>query len=242
MFSMRTPLFVTLSLAFAIPVEASENRLLYDLGHGQTSVITQMEGLGKTLGFDIHPAQGPLTEVTLRGARLVYLRTPTRPYLDEEKKAIFDFVRGGGSLLVVLDEEQRTGLAATGINDILEPLGLEITADTEYLHNTGAIAKAGVINSADRELPYSGGRAVRGGTAFAWQLDRDGKAAQPFASYLQLGPARVIVMAEAMSSAFLGKADGVRLTGVPRDPRNTVYWGKDSETFMEEVLAWLLAR
>jgi hypothetical protein len=239
---MKPLLFITLSLAVALPIAAGENRLVYDLGHGQTSVITQMEGLGKTLKFETHSVQEPLTEVALRGARLVYLRTPTKPYLDEEKKAIVDFVRGGGSLLVVLDEEQRTGLAATGINDILEPLGLEITADTEYLHNAGAIAKAGVINSADRELPYSGGRAVQGGTAFAWQLDRDGKAAQPFASYLQLGPARVIVMAEAMSSAFMGKADGVRLSGVPRDPKNTVYWGKDSATFMEEVFTWLLER
>jgi hypothetical protein len=52
----------------------------------------------------------------------------------------------------------------------------------------------------------------------------------------------VIVMGDGMASAFLGKAEGVRLTGVPRDPRNTVYWGKDSEKFMEEALAWLLER
>jgi hypothetical protein len=35
---------------------------------------------------------------------------------------------------------------------------------------------------------------------------------------------------------------GERLSGVPRDARNTVYWGKDSELFMDEVTAWLVAR
>ena len=49
-------------------------------------------------------------------------------------------------------------------------------------------------------------------------------------------------MAEAMASAFMGSAEGVRLSGVPRDPQNTVYWGKDSAPFMQEVMAWLLSR
>lgn len=238
---MKALLFATLSLAIA-SVAAGENRLVYDLAHGLSSVTTQMNGLGKKLGFEIQAVREPLTSGALRGAQLLYLRTPTQPYQDEEKKAVIEFVRNGGSLLVVLDEERNTALAASGINDILKPLEIEFTADTEYLHNTGAIAKAGLINSTDRELPFSGGRAVQGGTAFAWQLDREGKPAQAYASYTRVGPARVVVMSDAMASAFLGKADGVRLSGVPRDPRNTVYWGKDSEMFMDEVLAWLLER
>ena len=221
---------------------AAAHRLVYDLGHGQTSVITQMRELGTRLGFEIAPAEGPLTLETLRGARLLYLRSPTKPYADGEKKAVIEFVRAGGSLLLVFDEERRTPLAATGVNEIIGPLGLELTDDTGYLHNAGALATAGAINRADRELPYSGGRAVKGGTAFAWQLDRDGNRAQPFASHAALGSARVVVMADAMASAFMGKPEGVRLTGVPRDPQNTVYWGKDSAAFMEEVLAWLLER
>jgi hypothetical protein len=239
---MKIPLLLALSFGFVVPAGAAAHRVVYDLGHGQTSVITQMPEIGTKLGFDVDPASGPLTTETLRGARLLYLRSPTKPYADDEKKAVIEFVRGGGSLLVVFDEERRTPLAATGINDILSPLGLSLTEDTEYLHNAGALAKAGAVNRADRELPYSGGRAVKGGTAFAWQLDRDGKPGQPFASHARLDSARVIVMADAMASAFMGKADGVRLTGVPRDPQNTVYWGKDSAVFMEEVLAWLLAR
>jgi len=239
---MKTPLSFLLLLAFGLPAASATPRVVYDLGHGQTSVSTQIPELGGKLGFQVEPAPGPLTAEVLRGAHLLCLRAPTKPYADNEKKAIIDFVRGGGSLLVVMDEERRTSLDATGINDVIGPLGFELSADSEYLHNTGALAKAGPINRADREVPYSGGRAVAGGTAFAWQLDRDGKTAQPFASFAQLGSARVIVMAEAMASAFMGKPEGVRLSGVPRDPQNTVFWGKDSAPFTEEIFAWLLSR
>ena len=239
---MKTLVILALACAAALPVGAGENRIAFDLGHGMKAVGAPFEALGRTLGVEIQPVDAPLTTAALQGARLLYLRTPTQPYSIEEKAAVADFVRGGGSLLVVLDEELRTPLAASGLADILAPLGFELTADTEYLHNNGAIAKAGLINAADRELPFSGGREVRGGTAFAWQLDRDGKPAQPFASYAMRGSARVIVMSEGMASAFLGTPEGVRLTGVPRDPQRTVYWGKDSTKFMEEVVAWLVAR
>lgn len=239
---MKISLLFSLWVALALPAHSAAPRVVYDLGHGQTSVITQMAEIARKLGFDIDPVSGPLRKEVLSGARLLYLRTPTRPYAEDERKAIVDFVRGGGSLLVVMDEERRTSLDATGVNTVIGPLGFELSADTEYLHNAGGLARSGPINRADRELPYSGGRSVAGGAAFAWQLDREGKTAQPFASYAQLGSARVIVMAEAMASAFLGKPEGIRLSGVPRDPQNTVFWGKDSALFMEEVFAWLLSR
>jgi hypothetical protein len=238
---MKTSSLILVALGLVIS-QAEAARLVYDLGHGQTSVITQMPELGKKLGYELEPVSGPLTAEVLQGARLLYLRTPLKPYTDDEKKAVQGFVRGGGSLLVVYDEEQRTALAASGINDLISPFGITLTPDTEYLHNQGAIARAGDIVKADRELPFSGGRSVAGGTAFAWQLDADGKNREPYASYAQIGAARVLVMSDAMASAFMGKPEGVRLTGVPRDPAKTVYWGKDAAIFMEEVLGWLIAR
>ena len=92
-------------------------------------------------------------------------------------------------------------------------------------------------------MPYSGGRAVEGGTPFAFQLDKDGKPAQPFAASKRLERGgRIVVMGEGMASLLLGVPEGRRLTGPPRDAQNTVYWGKDSAIFMEEVLAWLARR
>ncbi|MPY86786.1 MAG: hypothetical protein GEU99_02580 [Luteitalea sp.] len=183
----------------------------------------------------------PITSESIKGSRLVYLRAPSETFEEQEKAAIVAFVKGGGSLLLVLDEERRQNLATTGVNDIIAPFGMELTPDTEYVHNCGAIAKAGEITKADREIPYSGGRAVEGGTPFAYQLDKEGKPAQPFAAWEKLGNgARIIVMGEGMATLFLGSANGERLSGVPRDPAGTTYWGKDSAIFMEEVLAWLL--
>lgn len=231
---------LTLGLTVASMAAQGAVRLAYDLGHGQTSVTAPLAAAGGKLGYEVDPVATPLDSETLRGARLLYLRVPTKPYSDDEKRSIVSFVRGGGSLLVVFEESRHVDLAASGVNDVIAPFGLALTVDTEYLHNGGAIAKPGVINSAERQLPYSGGRAVEGGTAFAWQLDRDGKPAQPFASYVTVAGARVVVMSEGMASGFLGKPEGVRLSGVPRDPVNTVFWGKDSAAFMEEVLAWLI--
>lgn len=95
----------------------------------------------------------------------------------------------------------------------------------------------------DRELPYDGGREIIGGTSFAYQLDRNGNPAQPYAAYKKLdNGARIVVLSEGMASLFLGTADGVRLLEDPVNPNDTKWWGKDSRVFMEEVLAWLLTR
>jgi len=151
-------------------------------------------------------------------------------------------VNSGKSLLLVLDEEKRQSLAKTGVNDILAPFGMKLSGDTPRIVNTGAIAKAGEINRADRQVPYDGGREIFGGTPFAFQLDRNGNLAQPYAAYKKLdNGARIVVMAEGMASLFLGSPDGVRLHEDPVNPGNTNWWGKDSQVFMEEVLAWLLA-
>ena len=167
---------------------------------------------------------------------------PNETFTESEKAAIVAYVNKGGSLLLVLDEEKRQSLAKTGVNDILAPFGMRLSGDTPRIVNTGAIAKAGEINRADRQVPYDGGREIFGGTPFAFQLDLNGNPAQPYAAYKKLdNGARIVVMAEGMASLFLGSPDGVRLQEDPVNPGNTKWWGKDSQVFMEEVLAWLLA-
>ena len=202
-----------------------------------------MTSLAERLGLEVVEGTSAITPAALAGVRLLYLRAPSTPITPEEKAAILAFVRAGGSLLLVMDENTRQDIAVVGANDLIEPFGLRLTGDTPYLHNTGAIAKAGAIHAADREVPYSGGRAVEGGDAFAFQLDTEGKPAQPFAASRTLpNGARIVVLAEGMASLFLGVPEGQRLTGPPRDARNTVYWGKDSAIFMQEILAWLMKR
>ncbi|MDF1747183.1 MAG: hypothetical protein P1V19_26070 [Gimesia sp.] len=215
--------------------------LYYDIAHGEAPA-RNLKKLGQDQRFTVLSASDPISTKSLLKIRLLYLRGPTKSFTPSEKKTIIDFVREGGSLMLVLDEERRMPLQKTGVNDLISPFGMKLTDDTEYLHNCGAIAKAGKINKEDRELPYSGGRAVTGGTPFGYQLDQDGKPAQVFAAYQQIdGGGKIVVLAEGMSSAFMGTKEGVRLSGVPRNPAKTTYWGKDSALFMGEVIAWLMA-
>jgi hypothetical protein len=222
------------------PDVAGSKKIYFDMAHGEASWPRQMLELGKRVGYELKPGNGPITREALVGIQLVYLRAPNKAFQDSEKQAIISFVKAGGSLLLVLDEEQRQKLAVVGVNDVIEPFGLKLSGDAPRVENTGAIAKAGEINKADREIPYDGGREVFGGTPFAYQLDREGSPAQPYAAYANLDSrARIVVMGEGMASLFLGVPEGVRLTIDPASPK---WWGKDSLIFMEETLIWLLAR
>jgi hypothetical protein len=213
-------------------------RLVFDQAHGEQAPPAHLYTIASKLGLDVQTSAEKITPGVLEGARILYLRAPSKEFTADETEAIVAFVKSGGSLLLVLDEERRQSLQKTGVNNLISPFGMRLTPDTEYMHNAGAIAKAGEINKADREVPFSGGRAVEGGTAFAFQLDREGKPSQPFGAYKRLeNGGRIVVLGEGMASLFMGDAEGVRLSGSLNAA--TAYWGKDSATFMEEVLAWL---
>jgi hypothetical protein len=224
--------------ALSLSDVAGIKKIYFDTAHGEAPWPPQMMEIGKRVGYRLEPGRGAITVDALAGSQLVYLRAPNTALQDSEKQAIISFVKAGGALLVVLDEEARQKLAVVGVNDVIEPFGLKLSGDTPHIVNTGAIAKAGEINKADREIPYDGGRQVFGGTPFAYQLDRKGNPAQPYAAYVKLdNGARIVVMSEGMASLFLGVPEGIRLRVQPEDPK---WWGKDSLIFMEEVLTWLL--
>jgi hypothetical protein len=221
----------------------TQAKLYFDQAHGEFDPPEEMKTIGSRLNYTLDAEKGAITPESLKGSRLVYLRAPNGTFTQPEKNAIVQFVKAGGSLLLVLDEEQRQSLAKTGVNDIIASFGMKLTGDTPQIDNVGAIAKAGEINHADREIPYDGGRAVIGGTPFAYQLDRQGNPGQPYAAYTKVpNGGRVVVMAEGMASLFLGEPGAERLKVDKVTPRNTKWWGKDSATYMEEVLAWLLSR
>jgi hypothetical protein len=213
-------------------------RLVFDQAHGEQPPPSQLDPIARKLGLEIQTSAIPITDAALKGARILYLRAPSNEFTAAETAAVVAFVKGGGSLLLVLDEERRQSLEKTGVNNLISPFGMRLTPDTEYLHNNGAVAKAGEINKADREVPFSGGRTVEGGTAFAYQLDKESNPWHPFGAYKRLETGgRIVVLGEGMASLFLGDPNAVRLSG---DLKNlTPYWGKDSAIFMEEVLTWL---
>jgi len=237
--SLRLPGLALFTATLALA--ATPARLLNDIAHGEGPHHPEMQTLAKKHWLEISDSKADLTPELLADVRLLYLRAPSTVFSAAEKAAVIAYVKRGGALLLVLDEDQRQSLANTQVNDLIAPFGVRLTADLPYLHNRGGLAIAGEINAANRELPYSGGRAVEGGMPFAFVLDREGKPAEAFATRVKVeGGGRIVVMGEGMASIFLGKPEGVRLTGKDRDAVGTVYWGKDSAVFMEEVIAWLV--
>ncbi len=228
-------------VAFAAPSSAAV-RVLRDRAHGQPPPPESLDAIAAKVGLEFVFAQQEITPAALKGIDILYLRTPSQPLNASEKNAIVAFVRNGGSLFLVLDEERRQSLALTGVNDVITPFGLRLTPDTKVPHNTGAVARAGDIHKANREVPYSGGRAVEGGTPFSLIMGEDGKptnlAHGAFTTADSGG--RIVVLGDAMVTLLMGTPDGKRLQGTTF--QDTVYWGKDSALFMEEVFAWLAAK
>ncbi len=177
-----------------------------------------------------------ITAEALKNAKLLEIDEAGRRFTPDEVTVVVNFLNQGGSVFLLMDQESRTPLLDDGVALIAAPFGITFTQDLPYLHNCGGVAKAGAINKADREIPYSGGRAVTGGTPFAWRLDAEGKPAEPFACYVETpNDGRLVAFGEKMAYLGLGVPEGVRLSGVPHDASRTTYWGKDSKAFMDEV-------
>lgn len=239
MFRSIAIFFVLFNSAFC--VATSDQIILFDRSHGQNSAHIKLKKIADDIGAHIVENESTLTSKALKNVSLLYISGPVQSFSEIEKKSIVNFLKKGGSLFLVMDEERRQSLGQTEVNDIILPFSIMLTGDTPYLHNTGARTLKGRVNTESWELPFSGGRSVAGGIPFAYQIDKNGRKGFPFAAYKQLtNGGRIVVMGEGMATLFLGSKDGDRMSGVNRNPKKTRYWGKDSYIFMEEVLSWLL--
>jgi hypothetical protein len=247
------PLGTVPLLAQAQAPASPRSRILADASHGQpmfrnasgelTPLHERYAAMAQGLAADFEVTADKPTRSRLEGYRTVVLMAPlTRPD-DETVEALIGFVQNGGSLLIGLDEERRQKLEPSRVNDIVRPFGLSFTADTPYIHNRGALAVGGRLNQTNREIPYSGGRAVAGGTPFSFVINPDGTpSSMAHAAWVELpSGGRIVAMGDLMAPLLLGQPEGQRMFGglVPGD---SVYWGRDSAAFMTEVLAWLTNR
>lgn len=222
-------------LALSTPVASLAQVILFDTSHGQNKRI----GIGYhstygTATLSVRTDSARLTPTLLATVRGLILFSPTQALMPDEKDAVVSFVKAGGRLLLIIDEERRTPL--NGINDIITPFGLELTENTPAPHNCGAVAEPGQICADRRELPYSGGRSIKGGTVIS-RVYTDGDYVHCASTTTPSG-GKIVVMSDGMAGLLLGGADGIRLQGT--SPQDTKYWGKDSEVFMKEVLTFLM--
>jgi hypothetical protein len=256
---LRLSAALSLVSAFFLPLAAlaadgAKPKILVDLGHGQTvfnapagqesARLAGYRAIATKLGAELATTKEPLTPATLKDVAVLAILMPVVAFDDATIAAVTDYVKSGGALLVVVDEEGRAviKLAQMRTNELIAPLGLNFTGDTPEPHNVGVIAPPGPVNSVAREVPYSGGREVLGGTGYAFIVDAKGqpgpRAQAAFVTLPRGGKA--IAMGEAMPVLFLGQPDGERLQGKTRE--DTRYWGKDAREFMADALAWLLKK
>jgi hypothetical protein len=240
----------------AMPAAPAQEKpvILVDLGHGQTFFQTEpgretpvgvsYRGMAQYLGAELRVTTEPLSAETLKGVRTLLLFAPLEPVEAAEVQAVAEFVKQGGGLMVGTDEDRRQSLAKTRANDVLAPFNMKFSGDTPYIHNRGAAAAPGRIHPELREVPYSGGRAVEGGTAFSFILEADGTPSKSaHASWVEVpGGGRVIAMGEMMAPLLLGEVSATRLGGGIRPNEFGPYWGKDSREFMLEIVSWLTYR
>lgn len=252
--------------------------VLFDMSHGQQDTLgmnlieTYRGFVEKTPGASLLVNRKEITSDVLKNVNVLIVLTPIFPttipkFTPEERTAIVQFVKKGGRILVVAEESRRTPLEEYGINDIVRPFGLEYGDETPVRNNVGSIGLIGEICKERRELPYSGGRIINGGTALSIVNDEGG---YQHMAYVQLkNGGKVMAAGDAMVLLLLGSAEGTRLTGAggargdavnPQRQTNpsaqanatanrptggglsfaTRFWGKDSKIFMEEVVTWLL--
>ncbi len=215
-----------------------QTAILYDVSHGQNAknapifenLLTPELKASVTLQNTLIDQEG------LKDKKALILFSPTEKFQPPEKSAIMAYLKSGGSLLLIMDEERRTPLNKTEVNDIIKQFDLQFTADAPVRHNCGAIAEKGKVCANKRELPYSGGRSIKGGTVIS-RVNDEGDYIH--SAYVRTGSGgKIILMSDAMSGLLMGETDGVRFSGT--GPSDSRYWGKDSEAFMREILAFLM--
>src|SRR5687768_7029103 len=111
-----TLLALTLALTASVPTlslaqSPARPRLLYDRAHGQNEPAPPVTALVDRAGLDLQMSMAPITAAALDAVRVLYLRAPSTPIAPDERAAIVAFVRGGGSLLLVMDENKRQDIA-----------------------------------------------------------------------------------------------------------------------------------
>lgn len=233
-----------IALGFALVVitlsSAAQQKtaLVFDSFHGQNP--RNAEVFNGLLPADANASviinDTEINDAALKDKKALLIFSPTKAFSENEKQSIVKYLRDGGSMLLIFDEERRTPLETVGVNDLIQPFGLSLTENAPVRHNCGAVADKSAICSDKRELPYSGGRSIKGGTVIS-KVNDDGEFIH--SAYVTLpSNGKLIVMSDGMAGLLMGGPDGVRFSGT--GPSDSKYWGKDSKVFMQEIFAFLL--
>lgn len=212
--------------------------LVFDTFHGQNArnaeVFNGLLPAHENVSIAVNGTM--IEDAILKDKKALIVFSPTKPFSENEKKSILQYLQAGGSMLLIFDEERRTPLETVGVNDLIKPFGISLTENAPVRHNCGATAEKNEVCSEKRELPYSGGRSIKGGTVIS-KVHDDGDFVH--SAYVTLpAKGKLIVMSDGMAGLLMGGPDGIRFSGT--GPSDSKYWGKDSKVFMEEIFVFLL--
>jgi len=158
----------------------------------------------------------------LSDCNLLFIQIPSKKYIANEVKAIVEYLKNGGSLFLVMDEDYWSTLKDANVNDIIKPFDIQFgeqSSDTTL----GGITKAGIITEKPLKITYYGGRIINGGTPFCFNNNGE----YPFGVYKSLkNGGKIIVMGDGMTSLYMTSWKGVS--------------GFQCSEFMHDAFKWLL--
>lgn len=158
----------------------------------------------------------------LSNCDLLFIHIPSKQYVPDEVSAITNYLKNGGSLFLVMDEDFWSTLKDANVNDIIKPFDIQFgeqSPDTTL----GGITKAGLITEKPLKITYYGGRIITGGTPFCFNKNGE----YPFGVYKGLkNGGKMIVIGDGMTSLYMTSWKGVS--------------GFQCSEFMHDAFKWLL--
>lgn len=244
---MKTIKIIILTLfAFALISQTNaqapaKHRILIDIAHGQRfwgdpatekdpNKIERVKYLNnefsktcKLVNAEFTYQKDEFKPADLKTCDLLFIPGPSAKFSQDEVNAITKFVSGGGSLLLVMDEDYWATLEQVNVNDIIRPF------DIQYGPNnpdtlSGGYTKAGEITPKPLKVTVHGARTVKGGTPFCVSNQSE----TPFGTYTQVrNGGKIIAMGDGMTPLYMTSWNGV-----------TDY---QCQEFMHNAFQWLLA-
>ncbi len=238
------------AIALTMPAAAQQQKkMMFDLSHGQLIdsnvnstfydyVIPDYKTILEKLNMEYVENHAELTADQLKDIDVVLILSPLttahqRPFTEAEKRDIAEYVRNGGSVILMVEEEHRVNLSTFGVNDITSQFGIVLGGDIEDVPgNCGAVSLKGEVFSGEWGIPYSGSRTVTGGTPASMCME----GGYVHGAYVKTAKGgKLFVTGEQMGGLLMGNPDGDR--NVHKNMASN-WWGKDSRMFMQELIKW----
>jgi hypothetical protein len=221
----------------------AKHRILIDIAHGQRFwgdpatekdpnktervkyLNTELSKTCALVNAEYTYQKGEIKPEHLKTCDLLFIPGPSTKFTPNEVKAITKYISGGGSLLIIMDEDYWATLEQVNVNDIIRPFDIQYGPNSPDTLS-GGYTKAGVITPKPLKVTVHGARVVKGGTPFCFSNQSE---TYPFAAYTQLkNGGKIIAMGDGMTPLYMTTWKGV-----------TDY---QCQEFMHNAFQWLLKK